>query len=484
MDTVVAAVSSDMGHRDQSTSEMAAAFQHMHTLSRDDVPADQALRRDRLIRLEKALERHTNQLVAAMSSDFSHRALAECRNFDITMPLAEIRHARRNLKRWMRVRRARSPIHLFPASGGLLPQPLGVVGIIAPWNFPIFLTLGPAATALAAGNRVMIKSSELTPRTSAALAEMIGSAFAPDEMLVVTGNADVAAQFAELPFDHLLFTGSTRVGRMVAAAAARNLTPVTLELGGKSPAIITPSADLDLAARRIAWGKTANAGQICIAPDYVLVPRGQLDSLVEKLMAAIATLYPEGAASADYTAIISGRHSQRLEELVAEADDQGVQIIRGQSGSVLPGQRKMAPVIVVDPPDHLRLMREEIFGPILPVIPYDNAEEALALVNGRDRPLALYVFAADRADRAFWLSRTVSGGVTVNDTLIHAVFNSLPFGGVGASGIGAYHGDRGFETFSHMKPVVTQARLNGTFLMEAPFGWFKRRMLDLLRRMV
>ena len=469
---------------DQSAGAMRKALGAMRRAHNLDPNPSYAIRRDRLKRLERCLLENADRLVAAISADFSHRSAVESHNFDVTVPIGDVRFARRNLKRWMRVRKVRTPKHLLPAHGRIHPQPLGVVGVISPWNFPVYLTIGPLVTALAAGNRVMIKPSELTPRTSEVLHDMIAATFAPDEVAVFTGGPDVASEFSNLPFDHLLFTGSTAVGRRVALAAANNLTPVTLELGGKSPAVITPSADIDLAARRIAWGKTANAGQICIAPDYALVPRSQLDDFVERFASVVKTFYPQGAESADYTAIISDRHRERLVSMLDEAEESGAKVIRLAEGNVAPGQRKLAPAIVVDPSPSLRLMREEIFGPILPVIPYDTSEEALNFVTERDRPLALYVFARSADHRDFWLSRSISGGVTVNDTLLHVVFDTLPFGGVGPSGIGAYHGDIGFETFSHMKPVLMQARFNAGFLFEPPFDGIKAKFVGLLRKII
>ncbi|MCA0921957.1 coniferyl aldehyde dehydrogenase [Pseudooceanicola nanhaiensis] len=463
---------------------MEALFARQQEAARADPVVSYAQRRDRLTRLETALTEAAPALIEAMSADFSYRPAAESELFDITMSLREIRHAKRSLSRWMRTRRVRAPLYLMPARGRLMPQPRGVVGIVAPWNFPVYLAVAPVAAALAAGNRAMLKPSELTPRTAAALEEALAQEFAPEELCVVQGGPEAAAAFTTLPFDHLLYTGSTPVGRKVAEAAARNLTPVTLELGGKSPAVITPSADLDRAARRIAWGKGANAGQVCVAPDYVLVPRPMMEDLTAKLEAAFLALYPEGAASPDFAAIITPRHRDRLRSLLHEAETSGAQVIRLPSDSIPAKQHKFPPAIVVDPHPGLRIMQEEIFGPLLPVVPYDTAEEAMAFVTARDHPLALYVFGRRQEEIAPWLSGTRSGGVTVNDTVLHVAFDTLPFGGIGPSGQGAYHGEAGFETFSHMKPVMIQPRLNAGRLMEPPVTPRKRQMMKLLRRII
>ncbi|SNX70169.1 coniferyl-aldehyde dehydrogenase [Cereibacter ovatus] len=449
-----------------------------------DPDPDAPIRIDRLRRLETALQAWESRLVAAIHADFGHRSAAESGLFDITLPIADIRFARRSLRRWMRPRRVAVPAYLQPAKALLRPQPLGVVGIIAPWNFPVYLTAGPLAMVLAAGNRAMVKPSELTPATADVLNALLTETFAPDEVACVTGGPDVAANVAALPFDHLVFTGSTAVGRKVAEAAARNLTPVTLELGGKSPAILAASADPQRAARRIAWGKLANAGQICIAPDYALVHRPLIGPFVDSLAEAMRRMLPEGAASADYGAIVSDRHRTRLESLLAEAEAAGARVIRPVGAAPGPGLRRMAPAIVLDPPPDLRLMQEEIFGPILPVIAYDSRDEALARVADGPRPLALYLFAEAAEDRQAWIARSLAGGMAVNDTLLHVACNGLPFGGVGASGTGSWHGEDGFRRFSHMKPVLIQSRLNGGFLMEPPFSGWKARALRIFRRIV
>nr|WP_321507820.1 coniferyl aldehyde dehydrogenase [uncultured Celeribacter sp.] len=466
-------------------------FDQMRGAYQDQPHVSYDLRWDRLDRLEKALLAAENELIAAMSEDFSYRSPLESRLFDVNVVLAEIRSTKKYLKRWMRVQRVTTPLLYKPARAEIHPQPLGVVGIIAPWNFPVQLALGPMVPALAAGNRVMLKPSELTPQTAEVLAEMIEGAFDGDEVCVVTGGADVAAAFSALPFDHLFFTGSTQIGRRVAEAAASNLTPVTLELGGKSPAVIMPSADLDRAARRIVWGKLSNAGQICVAPDYVLVPRKILPAFADALMARMTKMFPAGIDSPDYSAIVSDRHLSRLDALLAEAETHGAEIRRltaktsAKTGKeAATNARKFAPALVIDPPHQITLMQEEIFGPILPLVPYDTPEQALRYVAERDHPLALYVFAEERKEQDLWLQHSLSGGAVVNDTVIHVAFDTLPFGGVGASGIGAYHGQAGFDRFSHLKSVVRQSKWNGMFVAEPPMKGLKAHAPKILRKLM
>jgi acyl-CoA reductase-like NAD-dependent aldehyde dehydrogenase len=434
--------------------------------------------------LERLVTEYEAQFIAAMQSDFSHRSTTDCMTLDLGTSLSQIRMAKHNLKRWMAPKSIHVPLAFKPARAQLRPQPRGVVGVMAPWNFPVYLAVAPAAAALAAGNRVMIKPSEMSPKTSQVLADAVTALFAPDVLTVHQGGAEVAATFSALPFDHLLFTGSTAVGRKVAAAAAQNLTPVTLELGGKSPAVVMPTADLSRAARRIMWGKTANAGQICVAPDYALVPRDLMDEFVQKAEAAMRKFYPKGAASKDYCGTITSQQLTRMTDMLDEVKSRGAKIIQLKDGKIPNGQRKFAPTIIVDPPLDCTIMREEIFGPILPVIPYETLDEALSFVAERDHPLALYVFSEDKDEQDAWLDRSISGGVTVNDTVIHVGVDTLPFGGVGASGYGAYHGKAGFETFSHMKPVLHQAKWNAMRLTEAPMTSLKARLLKVARKLM
>ena len=442
------------------------------------------VRKDRLARLAAMGESNAARIVEAISADFGQRSSHETQMAELVLVGGTIRHAQRHLRGWMKARRMPTALHYRPGRNRLLRQPLGVVGIVAPWNYPYQLALAPAVAAIAAGNRVMIKPSELTPQFSELLARMVAERFAEDELAVVTGDAQTGKAFCELPFDHLFFTGSTAVGRMVAQAAAKNLTPVTLELGGKSPAILDPSSDLATAAPRLAFGKLLNAGQTCIAPDYAFVPRDRIDAFVEQMQRSVAKLYPSLAANPDYTSIVNERHFSRLQGLLEDAKAKGARIVTiNPAGETFdPAKRKQPPVLVLGATPDMRLMQEEIFGPILPVLAYDKIEEAIAYINRHDRPLALYWFGSDGANRDQVLARTISGGVTLNDCIWHIAQEDQPFGGVGASGTGSYHGEWGFRTFSKEKPVFIQPRLNGMFLMYPPFGRTFERMLALLKR--
>ncbi len=443
-----------------------------------------AARRDRLARLAQMGEKHAAAIIEAISADFGHRSAHETQMAELVLVGATIRHAERHLKSWMKPRRMPTALHYRPGSNRLLRQPLGVVGIVAPWNYPYQLALAPAVAAMAAGNRVMIKPSELTPRFSALLQQIVAESFAESEMAVIVGDAHTGKAFTELPFDHLFFTGSTAVGRMVAQAAAKNLTPVTLELGGKSPAILDPSGDLAIAVPRLAFGKLLNAGQTCIAPDYAFVPNDRIDAFVEHMHRAVAQMYPRLAANPDYSSVVNDRHFARLQGLLEDARAKGARIVTiNPAGEAFdPVKRKQPPVLVLGATPQMKLMQEEIFGPILPVLGYDRVEEAIAYINRHDRPLALYWFGSDGANRDKVLKQTISGGVTLNDCIWHIAQEDQPFGGVGASGSGSYHGEWGFRTFSKEKPVFIQPRLNGMFLMYPPFGKTFERMLALLRR--
>lgn len=441
---------------------------------------DLATRRDRLQRLLRMTEAHAEEIAAAASRDFGHRSRHETLLADVFTVAAAARHALRHLRRWMKPRRVPTALHFLPASNRLLRQPLGVVGVVAPWNYPYNLAMSPAVAALAAGNRVLIKPSELVPETAALMERLVAQYFEPDEMAVVTGDADVGRAFTSLPFDHLFFTGSTAVGRAVAQAAAQNLTPVTLELGGKSPALIDRSADLARSAQRLAVGKLLNAGQTCVAPDYLLVPRELVQPLAEALLAAVRHHYPTLADNPDYTAIVSPRHFARLQGLLDDARARGARLLPSHADAGT--GRKLAPTLVLDVDDAMQIMQEEIFGPLLPLVPYDREEEAIAYIQRHERPLALYWFGEDAAARERVLAQTHAGGVTINDCIWHLGQEDQPFGGVGASGMGSYHGEWGFRTFSKEKPVFVQSRWAGTRLFAPPYGARFEQLLGLLRR--
>ncbi|MFN3611730.1 aldehyde dehydrogenase family protein [Tepidimonas sp.] len=453
-------------------------------------PAPAAQRRAALSRLLEVVLAHEADWVRAIDADFGRRSATETRLLELAPLADEIRHLRRHLERWMQPRRVPVNPLFWPARARIVPQPLGVVGIIGAWNYPLQLTLSPLANALAAGNHVLLKPSELAPQTAECLRRVLAEAFSAEEVCVVTGGADVAAAVAGLPLDHVLFTGSTRVGRLVMQAAAAQLTPVTLELGGKSPAIVGPGADLAQAADRIATAKGWNAGQTCIAPDYCLVPRAQQADFVAALRESVRRRWPLGEADPDYTALISTAAWARMQRLAEEAAAGGATLVplMDRARDAAPtGARCMGPVAVLDPPVDCALMREEIFGPLLPIVPYDGGvESAMAAVNAGPRPLALYLFERDGRTIERVLHGTVSGGVTVNDCMLHQPQHGLPFGGIGPSGMGAYHGRHGFDRFSHLKGVYLQHPLVGTVFdrwVRPPYGAFSARLLRwMLRR--
>jgi coniferyl-aldehyde dehydrogenase len=459
-------------HEEIGAADLGDVLARMKEAQRKSGTPSYEKRIERLDKLLKGVFIHKEDIIRAISDDFGNRSRHETLVAEAFTTITTIKYCRAHLHEWMEVE-PRPVSWLFaPARAEVVPQPLGVVGVISPWNYPVNLALGPAATALAAGNRVMIKPSELTPKTSEVMAKLVREQFADDEMVVVTGGADVGAAFSALPFDHLLFTGSTRVGKIVMRAAAENLVPVTLELGGKSPTIVAEDFPLDVAATRIMYGKCFNAGQTCIAPDYAMVPRAQLDRFVDECKAAVARMFPTLKANPDYTSIVNAKHYARLEGYLAEAKKKDAKVIEINPAKeeLSAEQHRIAPTLVVDPPADLALMNEEIFGPILPVLPYDSLDEAIAWVNDHPRPLALYLFSYDDDAVAKVTDETIAGGMAVNETLMHFGVEDLPFGGVGPSGMGHYHGPEGFETFTKKKPIFHQARLNSTGILRPPYG--------------
>jgi coniferyl-aldehyde dehydrogenase len=458
---------------------MQSLFDSQRRAFAADCNPDRATRLDRLDRLSRLTEKHQHDIAKAISADFGNRSLHETALAEIFVTLAGIKHARRHLAKWMRTRRVPTGAHLKPGYSRVMRQPLGVIGIVSPWNYSFQLAMCPALAALAAGNRVMIKPSEVTPRLSALLAEIVAADFAADEMTVVVGDAEAGKAFTHLPWDHLFFTGSTAVGRYVAAAAAQNLTPVTLELGGKSPAIVDAGCNADVIAPRVVSGKLFNAGQTCIAPDYMLVAEGEVDAFCAAFAKAVARGYPTLAQNPDYTSIVSERHYRRLRGLLDDAKAKGATIveINPANESFPEAERRIAPTLILGATDDMAVMQEEIFGPLLPVVSYRGLDEAIRYVNAHPRPLALYVFTERAASRERVLQGTISGGATVNDTLFHYVAEDLPFGGVGASGYGAYHGEQGFLTFTKEKGVFFQTRFNFAYMLYPPYG---RRMEQVL----
>jgi coniferyl-aldehyde dehydrogenase len=442
-----------------------------------------AERADRLRRLLKLLQDHEADISKAIDADFGGRPAIETELAEIWPSLEEVKGALRHGKRWMKPRRAGVGKWFRPARAQVLPQPVGVVGIIVPWNYPLYLAIGPIVAALTAGNRALVKMSEYTPGFSDLFARLVAGAFAPEELHVVTGDAAVAAAFSALPFDHLLFTGSTAVGRHVMAAAAANLVPVTLELGGKSPAVVTPDYPLDHAVERILAGKLLNAGQTCIAPDYVLLPRERIDEFVAIARAQADRRYPARLADANLCSIVNDRQYRRLVGHVEDALRRGVRVEPLFDGAAQDDDRhRMGPTLLVDPPHDCSALQDELFGPILPIVAYGSVDEAMQFIARRPRPLALYWFDRDGARTERAMRELPAGGVTVNDTLLHIAQDSLPFGGVGASGMGHYHGQWGFDTMSKLKPVFRQSRLNAMALFMPPYGGTMRRLLALMKR--
>src|SRR5262245_74549 len=446
-------------------------------------PPDARLRKDRLDRCIQLLITHQDEFLNALNVEFGARSKDMSRFTDIAGAIAPLKHARENLEGWMRAQKRKvSPgaLALFGAKAEVRYQPKGVVGIISPWNFPVQLAFDAIASALAAGNRIMLKPSEFTPTTLALLAQTIDLYFDDDEMAVILGGPDVGAAFAGLPFDHLSFTGAPSGGRHVMRARADNLTPVTLALGGKSPVVVGRSADLAKTAARVMAGKTMNAGQICLAPDYVLAPKENVGGFVKAAKAAVTKMYPTIKDNADYTSMVNQRHYDRVRGLIADARAKGAEIVEiNPAGEDFSQQehRKIPPTLIVGATDDMSVMQEEIFGPVLPVRSYNAVEEAVAEVNARPRPLALYYFGEDQAESETLLTRTHSGGVTVNDVIFHVTMHDLPFGGVGPSGMGAYHGHRGFLEFSHEKAIYRQIKSELIAMFRPPYGDAFRKQL-------
>ncbi|RQS26496.1 coniferyl aldehyde dehydrogenase [Burkholderia sp. Bp8989] len=426
-----------------------------------------------LAALAGMVKTHRQEFIHAISDDFGNRAKEETELGELMPVFNAIKNARKHLKSWMRPQKRQVGMAFRPARANIVYQPLGVVGIIAPWNYPLTLTLVPLAEALAAGNRVMIKPSELTPRTSELLKSLVQATFPSDLVQVVTGGPDVATAFCALPFDHLLFTGSTRIGREVMTAAAPNLTPVTLELGGKSPVVVCRDYSLEKIARIVAIGKLFNAGQTCVAPDYALVPREMQARFSDLFLDAASALYPTVTGNRDYTSIISERHYQRLMGMIEEVRSAGA-TVRQLHDPDSARERKIVPTIVSGMSLDAPIMREEIFGPILPIVAYDTLDDAIEFINKRPKPLALYCFSNSSSNVKALLDQTQSGGVTINGTMLHATQEDLPFGGVGESGIGSYHGRDGFIRFSHARGVMTMSRFNMSHRVAAPYGRMTR----------
>ncbi|MDD1782787.1 coniferyl aldehyde dehydrogenase [Enterovibrio sp. ZSDZ35] len=420
--------------------------------------------------LKKAILSSKKTLLSALEKDFHYRSHDESLLGDIFSSLSSIDYTIKHLRRWMKPQKRHVGVVFQPAEAKVIYQPRGVVGIISPWNYPVFLTIGPLVAAIAAGNRAMIKVSEFTPHTNAVLTHLLADVFAADKVSVVQGETDIAQAFSSLPFDHLLFTGSTQVGRHVMKAAAENLVPVTLELGGKSPVIMDDEMPVDDAVSRFIYGKTMNAGQTCVAPDYIFCPKGRVDELVGAIEKQYNIMYPKHEGSSKRTRIINTRQYLRLKGYIDEAKSSGANVI---SLGGLPADDAtcfMPLTLVTDTDPTMRVMREEIFGPILPIVGYDEIQDVIDAVNAGPRPLGLYIQSFNKAFQEKLLTQTHAGGVCINDAAFHVVVDDLPFGGIGESGMGSYHGIEGFRTFSHSKALLKRGRLFFSDMLFPPYG--------------
>lgn len=436
-------------------------------------------RKENLKRLKRVLLKNESRILDAIDRDFSCRSRDETLIAEVMPSVQGINYALKQLDGWMKPSKRSVSVLFQPASNKVHYQPLGVVGIIVPWNYPLFLAVGPLVAALAAGNRVMVKMSEFTPHTSALFKELVESTFPQDLVAVINGEADVAADFSSRAFDHLLFTGSTSVGKLVMRAAAEHLTPVTLELGGKSPAIISSNVPMTDAAQRIAFGKAINAGQTCVAPDYVLCPADRIQTFVDEFRTQFAEMYPNLRDNDDFTAIINERQYERLQAYLDDARSKGAEVIEINPAqeNMKDGTRKMPIHLVLKATADMKVLQDEIFGPILPVVSYNGIDEAITYINDRPRPLSLYYFGYERDMQDYVIAQTHSGGMCINDTLMHVAQDDLPFGGVGASGMGSYHGKEGFLTFSHARAIFSKQRFNSGKFVYAPHGTAMHKMV-------
>ncbi|WP_179952091.1 aldehyde dehydrogenase family protein [Marinicella rhabdoformis] len=452
--------------------ELQKKLKQMKQLPPLEVPKRSLL----LKKLARCIKQQQSKIIQAISEDFEHRSANETLLAEIMVSLEEIHHNIKHIDQWVKPQTRHSNWKFYPSKCAISPQPLGVVGIMAPWNYPFNLVMAPLAAAISAGNRVMIKPSEVTPKTSLLIHKIIADVFHDDEVYVVLGDVSVASAFSQLPLDHILFTGSTQVGKIIMRNAAEHLTPVTLELGGKSPVLIDDKYDLKAAAKSIVGGKWFNAGQTCIAPDYILIHKDRKKALINALTQQIKAAYPNITASKDYSHIVNSSHHNRLNKLLdGIAEDQ----IFAPLGTDAPG-RMMKPVVVDEPAADSPLMQEEIFGPILPIIAIDTIEDALQYVSRRARPLTLYLFSNHPRTIKKVREESISGSLAINDTLVQFAQEGLAFGGVGASGMGAYHGHQGFQAMSHMKSVYYQSRLNFNFMARAPFTKLKQKFINML----
>ncbi len=475
-------IGDDGGERADMRNSLAPLLERQREAFLRDGPPSLQQRRAALAKLRQSIKDSANRIIDVISADFGHRSRHETLLAEVILPRAVIRHTLRHLARWMRPRRVPVGLALQLGRAQTVYQPLGIVGIISPWNYPFQLAIVPLATALAAGNRVILKPSELAPRTAEFIAHFLAELFPPEQVATVLGGQVLGAALSSLPLDHLFYTGSTAIGRLVMRAAAENLTPVTLELGGKSPCIIGESAALPDAVESILYGKLLNAGQSCIAPDYVFVPAAIRDEFIRLAGQVVRKMYPSFTTNNDYTCVLNEHHYRRIIRYIEEARASGVPVVElgPASEEPSPQERKLRPMLVVEPDDGLAVMREEIFGPVLAIKTYSSVSEAIDYINRHPRPLALYYFGTNAKTRDEVLRRTFSGGVSINATLMHALVEGLPFGGIGTSGFGAYHGEAGFRTLSHCKSVFLQSRFNLPSMLRPPFGLLSNGLLRLL----
>jgi len=427
--------------------------------------------------LKLALLKYRQPLADALNRDYGTRSTDDTLISDIMPCINNINYSLKNLKKWMKPSRRHAGLLLAPAKVRVHYQPVGVVGIIVPWNFPVMLSIGPLITALSAGNRAMLKLSEFTPETNKVIEKMLASIFETSQVAVVEGEADIAAKFSSLPFDHLLFTGSTTVGRHVMRAAAANLTPVTLELGGKSPVVIAPDMPIATAVERMIYGKCLNSGQICVAPDYVLVPKEKQAEFIKAYQAKFSAMYGKISDNNDYGAIINQRQFDRLLSVLEDAKSKGAKIVSANDEAINTLKRKIPTQLITNVDDDMLLMQDEIFGPLLPIIGYDTLDDAVTYIKDRPRPLALYIMSFDEQVQERILNQTHSGGVCINETVFHVAADDAPFGGIGPSGMGHYHGKEGFLTLSHAKTVLSRGKLNTGKFVHPPYGNPIQKML-------
>lgn len=443
-------------------------------------------RKENLKKLGSIIKDHESDFINAISKDFGNRASEETIIAEMLVIQGGINHALKHTPKWMRTRKAPTALQFKPAYNRVIPQPLGVIGIMSPWNYPLQLAVMPLIGALGAGNRAMIKPSEYTPLFSKLLKKVLGKVFSEDEVYVALGGVDVATCFSSLHFDHLIFTGSTNVGRIVAKSAAENLVPCTLELGGKSPAIIDKSANLKTAVARLTNAKLLNAGQTCVAPDYLLMPKSQVSDFASAMISQAETFYPKFAGNKDYTSIIADSHYARLQNLLEDAENKGakIRVAGNDDKQQLAKERRIPLTIVTETTPDMKIMQEEIFGPLLPILESESLNESLEYISRRDRPLALYWFGKNKNKLNQVLKESISGGVTINDATWHVIQEDIPFGGVGPSGMGAYHGEVGFRTFSHMKGVFFQSKFSQGNKLHPPYGPMASKMINLMKKIM